>query len=117
DDQIGLEAGFRLQQRIALRVLGTISLDELLLAEPLEPHPLPEAFRSGAAGPFPQAGLHPPAAPGGFWSHALAGPLCNRCRSQAEAGVIMRFASALGCTLDQVRALCRRAAPWIETAV
>jgi hypothetical protein len=35
--------------------------------------------------------------------------------SEAEAHEIVRFASALGCSLDQVRSLCRRAAPWVGT--
>ena len=35
--------------------------------------------------------------------------------SEAEARVIVRFASALGCPNDEVRALCSQAAPWLAT--
>ena len=116
DDQIGLEAGQRLQQHIALRVHGPISLDELLLAEPLEPHRLAESLH-GSAVPFRNASLHPGELAVMIVTDAIAVALAKGYVSEAEAGVIMRFASALGCSIDQVRALCRRAAPWIETAV
>jgi hypothetical protein len=116
DDQIGLEAGLRLQQRIALRVRGSISLDELLLAEPLEPYRLAESLRA-SAGPFRNAGLHPGELAVMIVTDAIAVVLAKGYISEAEAGVIVRFASALGCSLDQVRALCSRAAPWLETAM
>jgi hypothetical protein len=116
DDQIGLEAGLRLQQRIALRVRGPISLDELLLAEPLEPHRLAESLRA-STGPFRNAGLHPGELAVMIVTDAIAVVLAKGYVSEAEAGVIVRFASALGCSLDQVRALCSRAAPWLETAM
>ena len=35
--------------------------------------------------------------------------------SEAEAREIVRFASALGCPIDEVRALCSQAAPWLAT--
>ena len=114
DDLIGLEAGLRLQQRIALRVRGPISLDELLLAEPLEPHRLAEALRS-SAGPFRNAGLHPGELAVVIVTDAIAVVLAKGYVSEAEAGMILRFGSALGCSLDQVRALCSRAAPWLDT--
>jgi hypothetical protein len=37
--------------------------------------------------------------------------------SEAEAREIVRFASALGCSLDEVRAMCSRVAPWLGTMV
>jgi tellurite resistance protein len=116
DDQIGLEEGQRLQQRIALRVRGPISLDELLLAEPLEPHRLAESLRATAA-PFRNAGLHPGELAIMIVTDAIAVVLAKGYLSEAEASVIMRFASALGCSLEQVRSLCSRAAPWLETAL
>jgi hypothetical protein len=116
DDQIGLEAGLRLQQRIAQRVHGPISIDELLLAEPLEPYRLAESLRA-SAGPFRNAGLHPGELAVMIVTDAIAVVLVKGYVSEAEAGVIVRFASALGCSLDQVRALCSRVAPWLETAM
>lgn len=114
DDHLGLEAGLRLQQHIALRVRGPISLDELLLAEPLEPHRLAESLRASAA-PFRHAGLHAGELAVMIVTDAIAVVLAKGYVSEAEAGMIVRFASALGCSLDQVRALCGRAAPWIDS--
>ena len=115
DDQIGLKKGLRLQQRIALRVASPISLDELLLAEPLDPHRLADSLRGAA--PFRGAGVHPGELAVMLITDAIAVVLAKGYVSEAEAGVIVRFASALGCPLDEVRALCSRAAPWLGTMI
>jgi len=116
DDQIGLEEGLRLQQRIELRTGSPILLDELLLAEPLEPHRLVEALR-GSAGPFRSAGVHPGELAVMIITDGLAVVLAKGYVSEAEAGVIVRFASALGCSLDEIRAMCSRVAPWLAAIV
>ena len=51
DDEIGAEEGLRLQQRLAHRVAAPIALDDLLLADPLEPHRLAESLGSVAGSP------------------------------------------------------------------
>ena len=114
--EISPEEGVRLQQRIALRVAAPISLDDLLLAEPLEPHRLAESLRA-SAGPFRNAGVHPGEIAVMIVTDAIAVVLAKGYVSEAEASMIMRFASALGCSLDQVRALCSSAAPWLEAAI
>jgi hypothetical protein len=114
DDQIGLEEGLRLQERIELRIGGPVALDDLLLAEPLEPHRLAESMR-GTAGPFRNAGIHPGDLAAMIITDGIAIVLAKGYVSEAEAREIVRFASALGCPLDQVRALCSRAAPWLAT--
>ena len=116
DDQIGLEEGLRLQQRIALRVRSPPSIDELLLAEPLEPHRLAESLRATAA-PFRNAGPHPGELAIMIVTDAIAVVLAKGYVSEAEAGVIVRFASALGCSLDEIRAMCSRVAPWLAAIV
>lgn len=116
DDQIGLEEGLRLQQRIELRTGGPIVLADLLLAEPLEPHRLAEALRQGA-GPFRGAGVHPGELAAMIVTDGIAVVLAKGYVSEAEAGVIVRFASALGCPLDEIRAMCSRVAPWLGTIV
>ena len=116
DDQIGLEEGLRLQQRIELRTGGPISLDDLLLAEPLEPHRLAESLR-GSAGPFRNAGIHPGELALMIIADGIAVVLAKGYVSEAEAREIVRFASALGCSLDEVRAMCSRVAPWLGTMV
>jgi hypothetical protein len=116
DDQIGLEEGLRLQQRIELRTGGPVSLDDLLLAEPLEPHRLAESLR-GSAGPFRNAGIHPGELALMIITDGIAVVLAKGYVSEAEAREIVRFASALGCSLDEVRAMCSRVAPWLGTMV
>ena len=116
DDQIGLEEGLRLQQRIERRIGGAISMADLLLAEPLEPHRLAESLR-GWPGPFRTAGIQPPELAVMIVTDGIAVALAKGYLSEAEAREIVRFASALGCSLDQVRALCSRAAPWLGTMV
>jgi hypothetical protein len=116
DDQIGLEEGRRLQQRIELRTGGPISLVDLLLAEPLEPHRLAESMR-GSAGPFRNAGVHPGELALMIITDGIAVVLAKGYVSEAEAREIVRFASALGCSLDEVRAMCSRVAPWLGTMV
>jgi hypothetical protein len=116
DDQIGLEEGLRLQQRIELRTGGPISLPDLLLAEPLEPHRLAESLR-GAAGPFRTAGIHPGELALMIITDGIAVVLAKGYVSEAEAREIVRFAAALGCSLDEVRAMCSRVAPWLGTMV
>jgi len=113
DDEISPEEGVRLQQRIALRVAAPISLDDLLLAEPLEPHRLAESLH-GAAGPFRTAWLHPSELAALIVSDGLAVVLAKGYVSEAEARVIVRFASALGYSLEQVCALSSRVAPWLD---
>ena len=116
DDQIGLEEGLRLQQRIERRIGSPVALDDLLLAEPLEPHRLAESLRS-AGGPFRNAGLHPGEVAVMIVTDGIAVVLAKGYVSEAEANLIVRFAAALGCSLDEVRGLCSRVAPWLGTIV
>jgi hypothetical protein len=116
DDQIGLEEGLRLQQRIELRTGGPMSLADLLLAEPLEPYRLAESLR-GSAGPFRNAGIHPGELALMIITDGIAVVLAKGYVSEAEASEIVRFASALGCSLDEIRAMCSRVAPWLGTMV
>ena len=116
DDQIDLEEGLRLQQRIELRTGSPMVLDDLLLAEPLEPQWLGEALR-GAAGPFRGAAVHPGELAAMIVSDGIAVVLAKGYVSEAEASVIVRFASALGCSRDEVRAMFSRVAPWLGTLV
>lgn len=114
DDQIDREEGLRLQQRIELRTGSPISLDDLLLAEPLEPHRLAESLR-GSAAPFRNVLVHPGELAAMIISDGIAIVLAKGYVSEAEASVIVRFASALGCSREEVRAMFGRVAPWLGT--
>jgi len=114
DDQIGLEEGARLQQRIEQRLGGPVALDDLLLAEPLEPHRLAESLRG--AEPFRHATLHPGDAVM-IITDGIAVVLAKGYVSEAEAHEIVRFARALGCPRDQVSQMFSRVAPWLASLV
>jgi hypothetical protein len=116
DDQIGLEEGLRLQERIERRTGAPIPLDDLLLDDALEPRGLAESLR-GAAGPFRDAGVHPGELAAMIVSDGLAVVLAKGYVSEAEARQIVRFASALGCSVDDIRAMCGRVAPWLASLV
>jgi len=113
DDQIGLEVGLRLHERIERRI-GPVALDDLLLAEPLEPHRLAESLRVSSA-PFRNASIHPGELAVMIITDGIAVVRAKGYVSEAEAHVIVRFAAALGCSLDEVRARCSRVAPWLGT--
>lgn len=112
DDKIGLEVGLRLQQQIDVRTGQAIALEDLLLAEPLDPHELDELLHT-AAGPFRGAGVHPGELARVIVVDAVAVVLAKGHVSEAEAQQILRFAAALGCTLDEVRAMSEHLAPWL----
>lgn len=116
DDEIGRDEGERLEQRIALRVVDPISLADLLLAEPLDPRRLAESLR-GHAAPFRTSGVHAGEFAAMIVTDGLAVVAAKGYVSEAEAREIVRFASALGCSLDQIRALCGRVAPWLGALV
>jgi len=116
DDQIDPEEGQRLAQRIELRTGTPVRLDDLLLAEPLEPHRLAEALRQPAE-PFRGAGIHPGELAMMIVTDGITVVLAKGYVSEAEAGVIVRFAAALGIPLEEVREMCSRVAPWLGTIV
>jgi uncharacterized tellurite resistance protein B-like protein len=116
DGEIGAEEGHRLEQRLAARIPGPISLDDLLLADVLEPQRIADELGS-AAGPFRNAGLDPGELAAMIVSDGFAVVLAKGHVAETEAREIVRFASALGCSIEQVRALCGRVAPWIATLV
>jgi len=117
DDEIGPEEGRRLEQRIAVRVPGPFALDDLLLADPLEPHRLAESLGGAEGGPFRSAGLEPGELAAMIVADGIAVVIAKGYVAEAEAREIVRFASALGCSLDQIRAMCGRVAPWLGTLV
>lgn len=112
DDQLGLEEGLRLQQKIDARVVGPVAIDDLLLAEPLDPDTLREIV-STARGPFRGGSLHPGELARLIVVDAIEVVLAKGYISEGEAQEMIRFATALGCTLEQVRAMATHLAPWL----
>ncbi len=112
DHQIELEEGLRLQQRIEARSGVSLPLDDLLLAEPLDPDHLAELIRA-SSGPFRGGSIHPGELARMIVIDAISVVLAKGHVSELEAEQILRFATALGCTLDEVRAMSEHLAPWL----
>lgn len=115
DDQIGVEEGLRLQQVVEQRIGGPIALDDLLLADSLEPHRLAETVRGTQ--PFRNSGVHPGELAMMIIHDGIAVALAKGYVAEAEAEAIMRFARALGCSREQVNQLFSRVAPWLAAVV
>ena len=114
DEQIGLEEGLRLQQRIEARTGHAMPLDDLLLADPLEPRALARLIHNTSE-PFRTAGLHPRDLASMLVADGITVALAKGYIADAEVAEITRFASALGCLDDDIRAMLARAAPWLGT--
>jgi hypothetical protein len=114
NDELGLEEGLRIQERVLARAGLSISLDDLLLHEPLSPGELATYLRGGlAAAPFRGASLHTGELAAMIVVDAIAVVLAKGYVSEAEARELLRFAAALGCPRDEVRRLSAHAAPFL----
>ncbi len=112
DGEIGLEEGARLQQKIESRSGLPASLDDLLLAETLDPTQLADALHA-TSGPFRSgSGLHPGELAQMIVIDAIEVLLAKGHVSEEEAQQIVRYATALGCTLDEVRRMSAHLSPW-----
>lgn len=113
DDSLGLEEGLRLQDKIEMRSGFAISLDDLLLYEPLLPSDLATQLRA-SAGPFRGASIHPGELATMIVIDAISVVLAKGYVAEAEARELVRFATALGCTVDEVRKLSAETAPFLS---
>ena len=112
DGEIALEEGSRLQEKIEQRSGQPANLDDLLLTEPLDPETLANALRD-ASGPFRGGGgLHPGELAQMIVVDAIAVLLAKGHVSEEEAQQIVRYATALGCTLDEIRRMSAHLSPW-----
>ena len=112
DDQLGLEEGLRLQQKIDARLATPIAIDDLLLADPLDPDALEEIVKT-ATGPFRGGSLHPGELARLIVVDAIEVVLAKGYISEGEAQEMIRFAAALGCSLAQVKAMTVHLSPWL----
>jgi uncharacterized membrane protein YebE (DUF533 family) len=114
DGEIGLEEGSRLQQKIELRSGRPANLDDLLLSEALAPEELAAALRE-TTGPFRHGGgMHPGELAQVIVTDAIAVVLAKGHVSEEEAQTIVQFATALGCTMEEVRKMSGHLAPWFS---
>ena len=112
EDELPLEVGLRLVARVEARSGRPVSLDDLLLAEPLDPAELAAQTRA-QAGPFRGAGLHPSELAAMIVADGIAVVLAKGHVSEAEARELLRFAAALGCSADDVRGMSPHLAPFL----
>jgi tellurite resistance protein len=106
DGEIELEEGLRLAARLEARAGQPVSLAELLLAEPLDPGEIPGELAAqlrAAASPFRGDGLHPSELAALIVADGIAVALAKGHVSEEEARVLLRFAVALGCSVDDIR--------------
>ena len=111
-DEIELEEGLRLVARLEARSGRPVSLDDLLLAEPLDPAELAAQLRT-QAGPFRGAGLHPSELAAMIITDGIAVVLAKGHVSEEEARELLRFGVALGCSVDDVRKMSAHLAPFL----
>lgn len=112
DDQIELEEGQRLQHLIDARTGRPMPLEDLLLAESLDPEVLAEYVRA-SSGPFRSGSIHPGELARMIVLDAISVVRAKGHVSEGEAQQIIGFATALGCTIDEVRAITEHLDPWL----
>jgi hypothetical protein len=115
-DELGLEEGLRLQERIEARSGNHMSLDDLLLFEPLAPSELAAQLRASSS-PFRGATMHPGELAAIIVVDSIAVVLAKGYVSEAEARELVRFATALGCSIEEVRKLSADAAPFLPDLI
>ena len=102
DDAIDGEEAVRLQERIDARAGQPFPLDDLLLAEPLEPAQLAAELRASAS-PFRGGLLHPGELARMLVADGVTIAMAKGHLAEAEAMQIIGFARALGCSGDELR--------------
>ena len=112
-EELGLEEGLRLQERVETRAGFSLSLDDLLLYEPLLPSELAAQLRLSAS-PFRGSSIHPGELAKMIVMDSIAVVLAKCYVAEAEARELVRFATALGCTVDEVRKLSAETAPFLS---
>ena len=109
DGGLAPEEGALLAALVETRSGHPVALADLLLAEPLEPGELAHLLR--ATGPFRGSGLHPGQVAELLVRDSVSVVLGKGHVSEAEARELLRFAMALGCTLDEVTAMSLHLVP------
>jgi hypothetical protein len=112
-EQLGLEEGMRLQERVEARAGISLSLDDLLLFEPLLPSEL-AAHLKATSSPFRGATIHPGDLAAMIVVDSIAVVLAKGYVAEAEARELVRFATALGCSIEEVRKLSADTAPFLS---
>jgi hypothetical protein len=113
DDLILTEEGERMKSCIAARTDHSMRLDDLLLSDPLDPSQLADAVVLTTPTPFRHAPLHIGELASIIVADGLDVVLGKGYVSEAEGHKIIRFATALGCTETELRAMSDHLALWL----
>jgi hypothetical protein len=111
DHDLGLEEGLRMVSLLEDRSGHPVSLDDLLLEDPLDPAELAAMLRMGG-GPFRSNCVRPGELAAMIVMDAIAVVLAKGYVSEAEARELLRFAVALGCSVDEVRRMSAHLLPF-----
>ena len=111
DHELGLEEGLRIVRLLEERSGHPVSLDDLLLDDPLDPAELVAMLRA-QSGPFRGSGVHPGELAAMIVLDSIAVLLAKGYVSEAEARELLRFAVALGCNVEDVRKMSAHLLPF-----
>jgi hypothetical protein len=116
DHDLGLEEGLRIVRLVEDHSGVPVSLDDLLLEEPIDPAEVSSMLRANS-GPFRGSGVHPGELAAMIVMDSIAVCLAKGYVSDAEARELLRFAVALGCTVEEVRAMSAHLLPFFSNLV
>jgi len=116
DHDLGLEEGLRIARLMEDRSGQPLSLDDFLLEEPIDPAEVAALLRA-SSGPFRGSGVHPGELAAMIVLDSIAVCLAKGYVSDAEAREVLRFAVALGCTVEEVRAMSAHLLPFFSDLV
>jgi hypothetical protein len=116
DHDLGLEEGLRIVRLVEERSGTPVSLDALLLEEPIDPADVVIMIRA-QSGPFRGCGVHPGELAAMIVIDAITVCLAKGYVSDAEAREVLRFAVALGCTVEEVRQMSAHLLPFFSNLV
>jgi hypothetical protein len=111
DHELGLEEGLRIVRLLEDRSGRPVSLDDLLLEVPLDPAELVAMMRQ-TGGPFRGNCVHPGELAAMIVMDSIAVVLAKGYVSEAEARELLRFAVALGCSVEEVRGMSAHLLPF-----
>jgi hypothetical protein len=114
DQEIELEEGMRLVDRIEARCTIPLRLEDLLLEPPLSPEQFFQQIGT-EHGPFRGASVHPRELADALVQDGVAIMLAKGHATEAEADRLWRFVEVLGLTSDEFRRLTAAVAPWFPT--
>jgi hypothetical protein len=111
DHELGLEEGLRIVRLLEDRSGRPVSLDDLLLEDSLDPGELVAMIRL-SGGPFRGNCVHPGELASMIVIDSIAVVLAKGYVSEAEARELLRFAVALGCSVEEVRSMSAHLLPF-----